>query len=187
MNRSLDTLSNLAFLYILAGGVLPIHGFENVTDNLESNLDGDLDGYQGVGVEEVQDADFVDDAAVQQTGDYNGWDGAEETGGEYTDMIGNDGAVYEESGNMLGETDTGTYGDFAGDSVVRGTDIEPTAAEYPSAFAQDDFYPTGKDSAFDTSLFGGGGDAADGAGDCDCGEGLGDILSSILDVAGDVE
>ena len=61
MRRNFNSLSNLAFLYILAGGMLPSTGFESVQDNLEQTVDGDLDTYQGTALEELQGNDEAPD------------------------------------------------------------------------------------------------------------------------------
>lgn len=50
--RSMDSLANMAMLYVLLGGVLPSNGFENVSDHFEDVTGGDLDDYQGLGLEE---------------------------------------------------------------------------------------------------------------------------------------
>ena len=73
MQRNMTSLSNLAFLYILAGGMLP-HGFNNVTENIQNVTGGNLDDYQGMGMEEAdaaQDVGGYDD--VQDGGDVSGY------------------------------------------------------------------------------------------------------------------
>jgi len=189
MQRNMDTLSNLAFLYILAGGILPHHGFGNVTDNLQSNLDGDLDGYQGVGLEEVQEADMVDDSAFQQATEYTGMG----------DQL-NEGLDDNWMGDTGGEVDTGVR--FGGDDVGRGADVDQDAFagggyEDPGGFAEageySSYYPGAVDQGgvgdssgggvFADPYGGGFEEAADVGGDCDCGEGLGDILGAIMDAA----
>lgn len=52
MQRSLDNLSNLALLYVMAGGWLP-HGFENVTSYIESTTGESVTNYHGIAVEEA--------------------------------------------------------------------------------------------------------------------------------------
>lgn len=201
MQRSMDTLSNLAFLYILAGGMLPHHGFGNVTGYLEDNLGEGLDGYHGVGVEEVQDADMADDAALQQESGYNGFEDAGDDGAAVVDdnaaMEGFEGGDNEFDGTGGGVDD---YGDFGDDNnVVRGTDVAPTDYGDDAGGGYGSFFPgasgneTGEDTTnglFESNPFGGGmggfdtGDGGgDTGGDCDCGEGLGEIMGAIMDMA----
>jgi hypothetical protein len=52
MRQSMDTLSNLAFLHILAGGILP-HGFGHVAHHIENVTGGSIDSFQGTGLDEV--------------------------------------------------------------------------------------------------------------------------------------
>ena len=59
MRQDICPLSNLAFLYILAGGIMPT-GFENVMDTIEEAFDGDLDAYQGTSIKEMPEADMTD-------------------------------------------------------------------------------------------------------------------------------
>ncbi|VEU39252.1 unnamed protein product [Pseudo-nitzschia multistriata] len=53
MRQSMDSLTNLTYLYILAGGMLPSHGFESIAENLETKTGEALDSIQGIGVEEL--------------------------------------------------------------------------------------------------------------------------------------
>jgi metacaspase-1 len=80
MRENMSSLSNLAFLYILAGGILP-SGFENVTENIANNVDGNLDDYFGTGVEEIEsDNAEVVDAMTDAMGE-----NAQEFGNTYDD------------------------------------------------------------------------------------------------------
>lgn len=54
-------MSNLAFLCVLAGGVLP-GGFERIADHIGSVVGGDLDDCQGTGIENEAQDDFDYDA-----------------------------------------------------------------------------------------------------------------------------
>lgn len=60
VQHSMDSLSNLAFLYVLAGGLLP-EGFEDITNNIEDVTGGDIDHYYGMAIEEIaNDASTAD-------------------------------------------------------------------------------------------------------------------------------
>ena len=48
MQENMSVMNNLAFLYLLGGGILPSGIFDNVTDNLQETLGGDLGEYQGM-------------------------------------------------------------------------------------------------------------------------------------------
>jgi len=52
VQHSIDSLSNLAFLYILAGGMLP-PGFDDIANNIEDIAGGGIDEYYGLGIEEM--------------------------------------------------------------------------------------------------------------------------------------
>lgn len=69
MQKNFDSLSNLAFLYILAGGFLP-GGFGNVVDHLSDTLGQPVDEFYGTGAAEMENTDLMDDSAVQQASDY---------------------------------------------------------------------------------------------------------------------
>ena len=68
MRQGMDILTNLAFLHILAGGILPM-GFDNVAHNIESTTGGNIDDFQGMGLDE-----FVGDTETSgfdtDVGDY---------------------------------------------------------------------------------------------------------------------
>lgn len=69
-SQNFNTLSNLAFLYILAGGVLPTE-FGDVSDHLGSVVGGNVDDYRGTGVEsEMQEYLEDDDQQISEFNDY---------------------------------------------------------------------------------------------------------------------
>lgn len=161
MRENMSSLSNLAFLYILAGGILP-PGFGSVTENIENTVDGDLDDYHGTGVEEME-ADTMDTSYFQDSG-------GEMTSPEYGDG-------YQAAGPVQG-VEPDAFG--PGVPLVQG--IEPTPEIVQGVAVPD----TG-----DYGDYGGVGDYNDGgageynydssgeeaAGDCGCG----DILSALMD------
>eukprot|EP00957_Ditylum_brightwellii_P112180 8552996-Ditylum_brightwellii.AAC.1 len=120
--RNLDTLSNLAFLYVLAGGMLPSHGFENVTNHIENNVDGTLDDYQGTCVEQLE----MDDVACEEAqfddpegvGYGEGIDDDDvEYGHDYDDFGGDDDTEERFVGNGDGD-DVGEYMNDPDDPVM---------------------------------------------------------------------
>ena len=84
--RNMSSLSNLAFLYLLAGGMLP-HGFDNVVENIEDVTGGNIEDYQGMGMDDAaQDAgDYVPEDAVDygDGADYQDTDGYGDTSPDY--------------------------------------------------------------------------------------------------------
>lgn len=64
--HSMDSLTNLAFLYILAGGTLA-GGFDDVIKNIEDVAGGTIGDYYGTGVEQMAD----DISAAEPVVDYN--------------------------------------------------------------------------------------------------------------------
>ena len=74
--ENVDMLSNLAFLYVLAGGILP-GGFEAISEGIGGLIGGNVEDYQGTALEtaEMDGADFSDVVAEdnyeeQAAGDY---------------------------------------------------------------------------------------------------------------------
>ena len=155
MQRNMTSLSNLAFLYILAGGMLPQHGlFSNVTANIEDVTGGNVEDYQGMGMDDVD--------AAQDGGDYGDVGNAVETGDAYG-YGGDDGGVSDVGGD--GPT---VDGPVQGYDVVEGG--EPT---YGDIGEDRDIWGDGGGEF--------GGDwAGDGGGDADC-SCLGDVLGALLD------
>lgn len=168
MQKNFDSLSNLAFLYILAGGFLP-DGFGNVTDHLSNVLGQPVDGFHGAAASELESADLMDDSAVQKASDYT----------PTPDV--ND---YEESTERQNEDNYAEYG------------VDPGSAAFESRGVSDDL--GGNDLSnippYEYSNLGygqgfGAGEAtlaqepdtAPDDSECACGEGLADVLSSLLD------
>lgn len=168
MQRNMSSLSNLAFLYILAGGMLP-HGFGNVAETIEDTTGGNLEDYQGMG---------MDDTDVAQDGGYGD---VPEDGGDVADADG-----YGDAGDAPG------YDGDPGGDPVQGYDVPDDG---PRGFGDDSgagFDGGGGEQGWgapedtgggwgDGGGMGGGGweDAGDGGDvDCSC---LGDILGALLD------
>lgn len=138
--QNMDSLSNLCFLYILAGGMLP-SGFENVTSNIEDMVDGDIDDYQGLGSEDmaINDAygtDYIPDDDPTDGSNYNNvdvgnYDGADSDSNTNTgDNIVNE----DDFGDDVlanADEDGGDYGQS--NVVVSGEDV------YPSNFESDEY------------------------------------------------
>eukprot|EP00568_Trieres_chinensis_P007788 CAMPEP_0183300156 /NCGR_PEP_ID=MMETSP0160_2-20130417/6674_1 /TAXON_ID=2839 ORGANISM="Odontella Sinensis, Strain Grunow 1884" /NCGR_SAMPLE_ID=MMETSP0160_2 /ASSEMBLY_ACC=CAM_ASM_000250 /LENGTH=302 /DNA_ID=CAMNT_0025462525 /DNA_START=123 /DNA_END=1031 /DNA_ORIENTATION=+ len=82
MRENVDFLSNLAFLYVLAGGVLS-PAFEGLSEHIGHSIGGALDSFQGLGIEAAaaDEADFEfpegDDGVIEDI-----VQGAFEDGGE---------------------------------------------------------------------------------------------------------
>ena len=179
MRENMSSLSNLAFLYILAGGVLP-HGFENVADHIESNIDCDLDESYGTGVEEID----ADNMAMDYNQDID------------RDMLG----VSEfDEGNLDGYGTGYGYGtkgappvvtgmapdDFFSDTpIVQGLDVSPQVVPGlplgdPGGYHMGNY---GGDAAYTSGDYDFGGDGGldyrddDGADDCGCA----DISNALL-------
>jgi hypothetical protein len=159
MEKNFNSLSNLAFLYILAGGFLP-DGFGNVTDHLSNVIGQPVDGFHGAGASELESADFMDDTAVQQASDYTPTSevtGYDENAERAVDDP--DGAALESRGvddDLGGGSDLSTIPPYSNFGYNQGFGAgDATVAQDP-------------DTAPDDS-------------DCACGEGLADVLSSLLD------
>jgi hypothetical protein len=106
MRQSMDSLTNLAYLYILAGGMLPDLGFESVTENLQNVTGEVIDNLQGIGVEEL-------------TSDIDG----------YMDGFSMSSGVVEDSKGYTNDLDgtscaAGDLGDDGGDAAFGGDQIE---------------------------------------------------------------
>ena len=179
MRENMSSLSNLAFLYILAGGILP-HGFENVAEHIESNLDGSLDDYYGTGVEEID----TDNMGMEYNQDID------------RDVVGNpefnegDAATYDtgyaygtEGGPpvVTGMAPNGFDGDVP---LVQGLDVSPQVVQGlpmgdPGGYDMGNY---GGDAGYNSGDYDFGGergmDYPDNAGEADCG--CGDILNALL-------
>ena len=160
MKQSMDSLTNLAFLYILAGGMLPDLGFESVTENLQNVTGETIDNLQGVGVEEFSsDVDGWNNGVTDGTGDYS------PTNMEETSYTG------------------GNFGNDDGNAMLGGDE-----ADNADFFNRENTTFNNDGDAFDTSGVVDGFDAGDYGGDADCGgndcdgcDAVGEILSTLLD------
>lgn len=180
MRENMNSLSNLAFLYILAGGILP-HGFENVADHIESNLVGDLDDYYGTGVEEI-DTDnmgmgFNQDLDREMVGD-------PEYSEAYRDVY-DDGYGYGTEGGPPVVTGIASDAFVSDVPLVQGLDVSP---EFVPGLPLDNpgVYNMGNyegDADYNWGGYDFGGDGGldyrdNGGGEEDCG--CGDILNALL-------
>jgi hypothetical protein len=172
MQRNMTSLSNLAFLYVLAGGVLP-HGFGNVAENIQNVTGCNLEEFQGMGMEEADDAQDIggyDD--VQDDGDVSGYGDDMPAYGDVGDGPDFDGGVPEHPAQGYDVTDDGTRG-FSSDYESGGYDV--TGNEYDSNNPGGDWGDPAGDS-------GGWSEAVDGGEtpdvDCTC---LGDVLGALLE------
>jgi len=185
MRSSMDSLTNLAFLYILAGGLLPHTGFESVTENFHNVTGETMDELQGTGVEELSsdlqgenyygyedgadaDADAADDYAngggEDNIGDTTGEDVDGDDVGNVDYGGGDDGGdgMIDSSMNNYGDPGGG-YGGNGGGDMGDGNDFATTANDNMGA----------DEGGVDC----GGGD------DCDCCDAFGEILGAFLDDA----
>lgn len=107
MVESFDTLSNIAYLFTLTGGLLP-HGFEDVAEYIgdvigeDTNqlMDGAAEAFGGIVSNSVENADAIRDAVSFEAGDRGGITGGEDfvfvndEGGEDDDGCGFDTCVF---------------------------------------------------------------------------------------------
>lgn len=132
MRQSMDHLSNLAFLYVLAGGLLPA-GFEGVSHHIGEALGGaNLEDYQGCGIESAE--------ADEWTGDDT----------EYPDP--DEDAMRGAYGNEADDDNFGAAGAEDEPVVVPGVDVPDDGYGGPPDFADAADVPGG-------GGFGGGDDA----------------------------
>ena len=118
VHRSMSNLSNLAFLYILAGGFLPL-GLEGVTSYLDQNLDGNLDDYWGTGMDDAAQDGF--DYSPQDVGDNTGDDrGGFDGPDDYGDA--GQGITVDRGGEVDDYNAGGGYGDAYGGAYGAGGD-----------------------------------------------------------------
>jgi hypothetical protein len=182
MRQSMDSLSNLAFLHILAGGILP-HGFGHVAHHIESVTGGNIDDFQGTGLDEMLNDSEATDFNPNEYGDV----------GDGLDMENADIAPGLDGGADVdpGFDGAGVGADIAGPDMVPDMgapdsyNVDPGDCVDSTAFDQSNFV-SGEDvdpSSFGRGMFGdndGGGfsmtDAASGfdgsgadADDIDCG------------------
>jgi hypothetical protein len=144
-HRSMDSLTNMAMLYVLLGGLLPSNGFENVTDHFEDATGGNLDEYQGLGLEE----DGVIDAVGGGCGDagavpgeaYNEWasDGQERANGEGGPVEGDAIDYGTNPGTTEFPSEVGGAGDWdAGDGMDGDVDCSCLSDVLTTLLEQDD-------------------------------------------------
>ncbi len=128
MRQSMDSLTNLAFLYILAGGMLPPLGFESVTENFQNITGEAMDNMQGLSVEE-----FSSDIREWMDGNNMSSGFVDDTAG-YTNDLGVDGgdadlgvdggnAADFDQGDGFGISDD-FGGDYGGDAVYGDIDCD---------------------------------------------------------------
>ncbi|KAL3918437.1 MAG: hypothetical protein SGILL_004236 [Bacillariaceae sp.] len=177
MRQSMDALSNLAFLYIVAGGMLPYHGglFDSVTQNLQDVTGDTVDNLTGTAVEEMT---FDNEAFADEA--YGGVDGFG-SGGDAAQLDGYDGHDFDNGGVEGGDMYGAGYGGFDNDAdgmYDRVVDDSGGQDDGGAFFNNDNFGYQGADtSAGDGFDCGDGGGADVDCGDCD----VADIISSILE------
>lgn len=171
MRQSMDTLTNLAFLYILAGGMLPNEGglFESVAQNLQDVTGESIDALTGTGVEEM-----TFDTETFGGGEYG------DEGGVPFDETGFDTNDAEDFGERNFDT---TEGVDANDSEF-GLRDPFLAFENADDVDYSNNFPTFGGDYLDTTTERDGGDldCGDGTGDADCGDcDVGNILDGLLE------
>ena len=151
----MDNLTNLAFLYILAGGMIPHHGFESVAQNLQDVTGESVDNLQGTGVEEI-------------SSDIDGTATGNDYFGDYDNGYNADG-MDDIHNNTLDAPDYYGYGDVGGGGGMDNNE----------GFNFQDAGGFGNDFGADAGT--GDADCGDG-GDIDCGDcDVGDILGAFLE------
>lgn len=164
MQRNMDALANVGMLYLLMGGMFPPGlGFDSLTHHIEGVTGGNVQDFQGMGLDEQEAAmDGVDAGGVCDsvaTGNDLG-------GGLDRDLdaVGGD-EVYNLDDNP--DYGTGALGDnLDGDPIMAAPVMQDSGAMYDAG------YPMGGDWNQGDNFDGG-----DGGVDCDC---LGDVLSGLL-------
>jgi hypothetical protein len=175
MQRNMSSLSNLAFLYLLAGGMLP-PGFENVAANIEDVTGGNVEDFQGTGMEDgAQDyAGDQEDAPVYGEaggGDFGASDAPADFGAPDAGDYGDPGVV---QGYNVPDDGARGFGDAGGPSGGPvGWDGGDAGGEVWGGGAPTGIWEGGDGGGWD------GGDGGD-APDMDCGC-LADILGALLD------
>jgi len=167
--QNFNSLSNLALLYLLAGGALPGGGlFHDVTNNIQdaTGLD-DLSDLQGIGMDEEGyggvEGESGGDNYGQDAYDGNQDGGVDDGGGEgFTDDVG--GGNYDSGGGD---------GDYA--ATAAGDAGGYYSAPEAAAAGDDGFFGGGTG---DYAIGGGGDDAVGEDVDCSC---LGDVLQGLLE------
>jgi hypothetical protein len=166
MQKNFDSLSNLAFLYILAGGFLP-DGFGNVTDHLSNVLGQPVDGFHGAAASELESADFMDDSAVQKASDYTPTPDINDAEGQNEDNNAEYGFPADPGGAAF--ESRGVSDDLGGNDLSNIPPYEYTNLGYSQGFGTGEAtWAQEPTTAPDDS-------------ECACGEGLADVLSSLLD------
>lgn len=172
MQKSFDSLSNLAFLYILAGGFLP-GGFGNVTDHLTDVLGRPVDFFHGAGAAEMENTDLMDDSAVQQAseyipetqgGDINEYDPGDTDPAPVGDMEAAEGI----------DADRALNDPYIDSGISDGMEPNDLANIPPLTYGEHQAYGDG----YNHPIYGDG--SIPNESDCDCGDGLVDIFTSLL-------
>ena len=149
--RNMSSLTNLAFLYLLSGGILP-PGFDDVAANIQDVTGSDLDEYFGSVGEPDQDMP--------------------------EGTVANEGGVEQLDHNAVGggPFDSGLNGNGDGSDVFDGG--QPTVGGQPDVWDSGDRgHPSDfQDTEIDQDIGDAGGDAPEV--DCSC---LGDVLDALLE------
>lgn len=191
MRRNMTHLSNLAFLYVLAGGVLQPGLFDGVGNYISDVVGSDIGDYQGTGIEDAQ-GDYDDfGGGGQYDGDVDGYGQADVGDQNYAVVDGQDiaadniGDAPVVEGEMVSD---GAFGQGMGDAVVPGTEVSDYGGGDAAADSVRNFADTSTSGYND---FGGGSEdegcgvgegCEDGGGDDDvgCGDCAADVLGALL-------
>jgi len=129
MRQSMDSLTNLAYLYILAGGILPNLGFESVTENLQNVTGEALDNLQGIGVEELSSdidgcmdgCNNVNSGVLEDTRGYTSTNDLDGTSARTDGDFGDDGGDADYGGDAIdntGDFDPQRTGFISGENII---------------------------------------------------------------------
>uniref|UniRef100_A0A7S4EN29 Peptidase C14 caspase domain-containing protein n=1 Tax=Pseudo-nitzschia australis TaxID=44445 RepID=A0A7S4EN29_9STRA len=143
MRQSMDSLTNLAFLYILAGGMLPDLGFESIAQNLENATGETMDNLQGIGVEEL--SSDIGGYTNDYTNDGDVVTGATCDNTDLTGIAGDDRDICSSNGDFAYEGDEITGEDITYDIDSGGFDVDggTNLGGAQDGFLADDYNPDG--------------------------------------------
>jgi hypothetical protein len=167
---SMAHLSNLCFLYTLAGGILPPGLFSGVTQHINDTLGDDvqLSDYQGAMAEDARQDDYenIFSAANDRGDDYYGDGGGGDEGG------------FETSGDAA-QSIIDSGGGGVGDGSTGGDVYSPDYGAEVAARGYDDVFQEASNMVGDDGLGRAGGGEACGDG-CGVFSGVSDLLGSIF-------
>ena len=192
--RSMDSLGNLAFLYLLAGNPMAGlgDGFAPVWNHVDQSLpEGTtVDEYQGTGMEELIEVDQMDDTAFVSSPDLQDYFNAEDVGLEDDHT---DDAVrgFDDPSAAVDANNAVFVGPDGEDPVMvvqgHAVEFDPANEDYLQPPLVDDTARGFMDNPYDTQFATGDGDDDNNEGlDC-CPDdaGCGDMLGALMDAATD--